>query len=294
MAWQTRIHPDAISKYPQLRRLSRAEGEEYLQQRREALGAHGREMVDVRWAVTANAKIQHGGGRVLYGRDMRSAEEQRLRRRLKRRYGWSNFPAAHPCRWFERSPEFTADLRALSRAVVVRWNVDRREMSQRERDHLLMEALDVLDWPDRQYAVEQVAEWLQLHPAALRPVIADALERHDEMLDTQTCPRCMGFRDEEAPHRVYIAHYHRLGLFKVGVTTRSSDRRLRTHESAGARIVDTFDTSDYQEALILERAVLEAVSGWRTSNPLVSGGGEVWKDEVKLISLASFVERGLR
>ncbi|GGU37641.1 hypothetical protein [Streptomyces violascens] len=293
MAWQDRIDPDAISKYPQLRRLTRAEGEQYLRERRAAWSRYEREKADVRWAVAANARIRRADGRVLFGRDLRIAEEQRLRRRLKRRYGWSGFPEEHPCRWFERSREFTAELREFARAVVVRWDVDRREMGQRERDHLLMEALDALDWPDRQGGIESVAAFLDRHPAELRPVVDEALWRHDEMLDEESCPRCMGFRDEEAPHRVYIAHYHRLGLFKVGVTTRSSDRRLRTHESAGARIVDTFGTADFQEALILERAVLDAVSSWRTSNPLVAGGGEVWKDDVKLISLSSFVERGL-
>jgi hypothetical protein len=32
----------------------------------------------------------------------------------------------------------------------------------------------------------------------------------------------------------------------------------------------------------------------RADNPLVAGGGEVWKDDVKLISLSSFVERGMQ
>jgi hypothetical protein len=31
----------------------------------------------------------------------------------------------------------------------------------------------------------------------------------------------------------------------------------------------------------------------RADNPLVAGG-EVWKDDVKLISLSSFVERGMQ
>ncbi|MFC1435987.1 hypothetical protein ACEZDB_35680 [Streptacidiphilus sp. N1-3] len=80
----------------------------------------------------------------------------------------------------------------------------------------------------------------------------------------------------------------------MGVTTMGSDQRLVTHESAGATIVDTFPTANYQQALRLERAVLDAVAKWRTSNPWVSGGGEVWKDEVELIRLDKFVERGMK
>nr|WP_024126813.1 hypothetical protein [Streptomyces sp. F2]AHE39576.1 Hypothetical protein pFRL4_343c [Streptomyces sp. F2] len=293
MAWHDRIPADAISTYPQLRSLTKAEGEEYLQERRAAWTSYERMNVDRRFAQIARLKPLRGR-RVHYGSDLRSAEERRLRRQLKHRHGWRGFPWEHPCRWYQRSAQFTADLQEFAQALAVRWQVDRRELGQRERDHLLMEALDALDWPDQPGGVEKLASYLNSYPFHLKGVIDGALERHDDMLDNESCPRCCGLRDDNAPHRVYIAHYHGLGLYKVGVTTMGSNRRLVTHESAGATIVDTFTTANYPDALRLERAVLDVVSEWRTSNPLVTGGGEVWSDEARLIRLADFVERGMK
>ncbi|NUR26134.1 MAG: hypothetical protein HOV83_09855 [Catenulispora sp.] len=293
MAWHDRIPADAISNYPQLRRLTKAEGETYLHERRAAWTSYERTKVDQRFAQIARLKPLRSR-RVRYGSDLRSAEERRLRRQLKHRHGWQGFPWDHPCPWYARSAQFTADLQEFAQALAIRWQVDRRELGQRERDHLLMEALDALDWPGRPGGVEKLASYLNSYPFLLKGAIDGALERHDDMLDDESCPRCCGVRDDDAPHRVYIAHYYGLGLYKVGVTTMGSDRRLATHESAGAMIVDTFATGNYQDALSLERAVLNAVSDWRTSNARVSGGGEVWKDEARLIRLADFVERGMK
>ncbi len=292
MAWHDRIPADAISKYPQLRRLTKAKGEKYLLERRAAWTSYERSKVDQHFADIARLKPLRSRRR--YGSDLRSAEERRLRRQLKHRHGWQGFPWDHPCRWYARSAQFTADLQEFAQALAIRWLVDRRELGQRERDHLLMEALDALDWPERPDGVEKFAGYLNSYPFLLKDAIDGALERHDDMLDNESCPRCCGVRDDGAPHRVYIAHYYSLGLYKVGVTTMGSDRRLTTHESAGAMIVDTFTTGNYQEALTLERAVLDAVSDWRTSTPLISGGGEVWKDKARLIRLADFVERGMK
>jgi len=114
MAWQDHIRPEAIAKYPQLKRLRRAEGEQYLRERRAVWFSFECEKVDLKWATAADARNQRAG-RVLYGRELHSAEEQRLRRRLKRWYSWSSFPAEPPCRWFERSSEFTPQTCGSSR-----------------------------------------------------------------------------------------------------------------------------------------------------------------------------------
>jgi len=292
MAWHDRIPSDAIARHPRLNDLTRAEGEMYLLER-QAAWAFERADIDRHWAQIVRLKpLRRRGHR--YGSDLRSSEERRLRRQLKQRYGWSGFPWEHPCRPYERSAQFTADLHGFAKALTLRWVVDRDTLSQRDRDHLLMEALDALDWPARPDAVDKVAGYRNTAGFLMQADVDRALRRHDTMLDEESCPRCCGFRDDGAPHRVYIAHYHGPRLYKVGITTLGSDRRLVTHESAGATIVDTFPTANYQQALRLERAVLDAVAKWRTSNPLISGGGEVWKDEAVLIRLAKFVERGMK
>jgi hypothetical protein len=297
MAPSARISADLLQKHPGLRNLTSAERAEYLRERAaEWWSPYLAEEVDRKWAAAGEARARAARlpDRPLYGRDLRIAEEQRLRRRLKRRYGWNTFPEEPPCRWYERSEEFTGDLRELARVIVTRWRLDGREMGGPERDHLVAEAFDLLDWPHLRDAFEVAARFLNDSAWQWERLFTEAMARHDDALDEETCPRCMGHRDGQAPHRVYIAHYRLLKLYKVGVTTLSSDRRLKTHRSAGASIVDTFITSSYQEALVLEAAVLKAVGPWRTRNRLVPGGGEAWTDDAVLIRLAAFVERGMK
>ena len=58
--------------------------------------------------------------------------------------------------------------------------------------------------------------------------------------------------DPEAPHRVYLFEFPRLGpqgVFKVGITHCVDDRRLAQHGAAGGRLVQVVEVADRAAAL---------------------------------------------
>jgi hypothetical protein len=75
------------------------------------------------------------------------------------------------------------------------------------------------------------------------------------------CLRCDGRRlDPEAPHRVYLFKFPRLGahgVFKVGITHCVDDRRLAQHVGAGGELVQIVAVADRASAFAIERTVLE-------------------------------------
>jgi hypothetical protein len=75
------------------------------------------------------------------------------------------------------------------------------------------------------------------------------------------CLRCDGRRlDPEAPHRVYLFKFPRIGghgVFKVGITHCVDDRRLTQHIAAGGELVQVVDVPDRATAFAVETTVLE-------------------------------------
>jgi hypothetical protein len=75
------------------------------------------------------------------------------------------------------------------------------------------------------------------------------------------CLRCDGRRlDPEAPHRVYLFKFPRIGahgVFKVGITHCVDDRRLTQHVAAGGELVQVVDVADRATAFAIETTVLE-------------------------------------
>ena len=75
------------------------------------------------------------------------------------------------------------------------------------------------------------------------------------------CLRCDGARlDPDAPHRVYLVHFPHLGdvgVYKVGITHCVDDDRLKVHQRAGGRVLETVQVRDRATALSLERRILE-------------------------------------
>lgn len=78
---------------------------------------------------------------------------------------------------------------------------------------------------------------------------------------TPPCLRCDSARlDPDAPHRVYLVlfpHLGDMGVYKVGITHCADDGRLRVHQRAGGRVIDTLQVRDRATALALERHILE-------------------------------------
>lgn len=74
------------------------------------------------------------------------------------------------------------------------------------------------------------------------------------------CLRCDGRRlDPDAPHRVYLFSFARLGphgVFKVGITHCADDRRLAQHTAAGGRLVQIVEVGDRATAFAIEATVL--------------------------------------
>lgn len=74
------------------------------------------------------------------------------------------------------------------------------------------------------------------------------------------CLRCDGRRlDPDAPHRVYLIAFDRLGprgVYKVGITHCADDRRLAQHATAGGRLLQVVEVQDRATALAMEAAVL--------------------------------------
>lgn len=183
---------------------------------------------------------------------------------------------------------FDEDRATLATVLLTRWMVDRDDMGRAELLHTGTEAMHLLGWSGSPaYAVAQAERLLQTPMYQHR--WAELVEWHHHAVQAGGCPRCCGLRrDPTAPHRVYLVRYHNLHLFKVGVTTCSSDRRLETHRAAGALIIETLRVPSYPEALSVERAVLAAVRPWLRHHPLVAGGGEAWSDKAPPINLAAF------
>lgn len=74
------------------------------------------------------------------------------------------------------------------------------------------------------------------------------------------CLRCDGRRlDPEAPHRVYLFKFPRLGahgVYKVGITHCVDDRRLAQHVAGGGELVQIVDVPDRASAFAIETTVL--------------------------------------
>lgn len=74
------------------------------------------------------------------------------------------------------------------------------------------------------------------------------------------CLRCDGRRlDPEAPHRVYLFEFPRLGahgVYKVGITHCVDDRRLAQQTAAGGRLLQVVDVADRASAFAIEASVL--------------------------------------
>jgi hypothetical protein len=74
------------------------------------------------------------------------------------------------------------------------------------------------------------------------------------------CLRCDGRRlDPEAPHRVYLFEFPRLGprgLYKVGITHCADDRRLAQHTSAGGRLLQVITVANRAAAFAIEAGVM--------------------------------------
>jgi hypothetical protein len=81
-----------------------------------------------------------------------------------------------------------------------------------------------------------------------------------------SAPPCLRFDsrriDPEAPHRVYLFKFPRIGghgVFKVGITHCVDDRRLTQHIAAGGELVQVVDVPDRATAFAIETTVLERV-----------------------------------
>ncbi|VXC50069.1 hypothetical protein [Nocardioides sp. AX2bis] len=77
---------------------------------------------------------------------------------------------------------------------------------------------------------------------------------------TPPCLRRDGRRlDPEAPHRVYLFFFPRLGpngVFKVGITHCVDDRRLAQHTAVGGHLVQVVEVADRATAFAIETTVL--------------------------------------
>lgn len=74
------------------------------------------------------------------------------------------------------------------------------------------------------------------------------------------CIRCDGRRlDPDAPHRVYLFEFPRLGprgVYKVGITHCVDDRRLAQHMKVGGRLLQVVEVADRAAAFAIEATVL--------------------------------------
>ena len=136
----------------------------------------------------------------------------------------------------------------------------------------------------------------QRHTALSSAGIESVMRQHDEAAARGSCTRCLRSRNPAAPHRVYLAHFPYLGAYKVGVTHLQNDRRLRTHLAAGGVILETVTVPSWQDALAVERAVLEAVRPWRLSKADTAADGitEMWSDQGPRVHLAEYWPAGPR
>ncbi|WP_026212464.1 hypothetical protein [Longispora albida] len=217
-------------------------------------------------------------------------QEQRLRRKMKRHYQWDGFPYEQPFitdndRW----REFRSDLEKLAGILYARWRHDRKLLGELEQFHFVAEILNALGW---EYAPEPARRHANLlfGDEFRRDWTYEMMALHDESLDLELCPRCYKRRDPDAPHRVYLAHYPSFRVYKIGVTTQSSDRRLQTHRSAGASIVDALPAASFTAALSVEKMILEKMKPWRRSVPYISGGSECWSDSARYVGLRNLAK----
>lgn len=113
------------------------------------------------------------------------------------------------------------------------------------------------------------------------------------------CLLCATQIDTELPHLVYLIHFPKLRLYKVGITHTERRRynRIAAHQRHGGRLLSTVDVPNREAAFAVERHVLRAV---RTDRTLVEpktfpqgGWTETWSDDAPppdLAILASEVE----
>ena len=114
------------------------------------------------------------------------------------------------------------------------------------------------------------------------------------------CLCCDGRRlDPEAPHRVYLFEFPRLGehgVYKVGITHSVDDRRLAQHRAAGGRLLQVVDVADRAFAFAVEAAVLRrlqaaAAASVRPADLPYGGATECWDALAGYPDLTAWVPR---
>ncbi|WP_433177245.1 hypothetical protein [Actinoallomurus sp. CA-150999] len=105
------------------------------------------------------------------------------------------------------------------------------------------------------------------------------------------CLSCTSGIDPNAPHRVYLMHFPRFGVFKIGITNledRNYDR-IHDHESHGGTVVEIVDVPNREAAFTVERAILATVTHYHSdvSRRQFPQGGwtETWRDHAPAVDL---------
>jgi hypothetical protein len=111
--------------------------------------------------------------------------------------------------------------------------------------------------------------------------------RHGSAPLCWTCTH--GIRPDE-PHRVYLVHFQRLKVMKVGLTHNRHDRRLLDHALSGGVIVDSIVVPDRECARRLERILRAHYTPWAVDNvgpeEFPQGGWtETWRDDAPVPDL---------
>lgn len=114
------------------------------------------------------------------------------------------------------------------------------------------------------------------------------------------CLRCDGRRlDPEAPHRVYLFEFPRLGkhgIFKVGITHCVDDRRLGQHASVGGRLLQVVTVANRAAAFAIEASILrkfqaQAPAAVSPHDLLYGGATECWDGFAGYPDLGAWVAR---
>jgi hypothetical protein len=117
---------------------------------------------------------------------------------------------------------------------------------------------------------------------------------------TPPCLRCDGRRlDPQAPHRVYLFAFPRLGphgVYKVGITHCVDDRRLGQHRAVGGQLLQVVDVPDRASAFAVEAAVLARYQSVAPASVAAAdlphgGATECWDALAGYPDLASWVGR---
>lgn len=100
------------------------------------------------------------------------------------------------------------------------------------------------------------------------------------------------------PHRLYLVHFARLRVMKVGLTHARHDRRLADHELVGGRVVSTADVPDRTTARRVERHLIRRYEPWAATHLTVAelpqgGWTETWRDDAPHLDLEATVRHVL-